>query len=204
MAGNAAERARHERAMAISSGNPWSADAGKAMANEPSARTPGAPADRTRLDPFTPGVGMSLVGLGLCALAAVEAASLLLGPRTPGPSQSIAPAPIAPLAAWTPSPLEVATADAAADPQNAVGTGPAAPKPRERGTAPSPSGSVIGIAATPIPNGTALYRLWSSGAIEAMITTEANVWSEWSSAAPGETTQKRRPKAPTDNPDTTP
>ena len=99
---------------------------------------------------------------------------------------------------------QVAPSDAAADPQNAVGTGPAAPKPRDRGTAPSPAGSVIGIAATPIPNGTALYRLWSSGAIEAMITTEANVWSEWSSAAPGETTQKRRPKAPTDNPDTTP
>ena len=147
---------------------------------------------------------MSLVGLGLCALAVVEAASLLMSPAASGPTHSAVTAPAAPLAAWTPSPLEVASSDASADPQNAVGTGPAAPRPRDRGTAPSPSGSVISIAATPIPNGTALYRLWSSGAIEAMITTEANVWSDWSSAAPGETTQKRRPRAPTDNPDTTP
>ena len=204
MAGNAAERARRGHGMAISSGKPWAADALKAMAHDPSARMTGGPTARPRLDPFTPGVGMSLVGLGLCALAVVEAASLLMAPAMSGSPKAVTAAPAAPLAAWTPSPLEVASADASADPQNAVGTGPAAPKPRDRGTSPAPSGSVIGIAATPIPNGTALYRLWSSGAIEAMITTEANVWSEWSSAAPGETTQKRRPKAPTDNPDTTP
>jgi hypothetical protein len=176
----------------------------ESMPKDPSSRATGVPERGWRVDPFTPGVGMSLVGLGLCALAVVEAASLLAGPRATAPTQLFSPASVAPLAAWTPAPLEVATEDAAADPQSAVGTGPAAPKPRERGTAPSPSGSVIAIAATPIPNGTALYRLWSSGAIEAMITTEANVWSDWSSAAPGETTQKRRPRAPTDNPDTTP
>jgi len=147
---------------------------------------------------------MSLVGLGLCALAAVEAATLLIVARPGGVPQASVASPIEELGSWTPTSVEVAGGDAWVDPQNAVGTGPAAPKPRDKGTAPAPAGSVIAIAATPIPNGTALYRLWSSGAIEAMITTEANVWSDWSSAAPGETTQKRRPRAPTDNPDTEP
>lgn len=153
-------------------------------------------------DLFSPGTGMSLVGLGLLALAAVEAAALLRPSLAPSPTSSVRPVPIEALGLL--SPMTTADADASADPQNAVGTGPAAPKVRDKGTAPAPSGSVIGIAATPIPNGTALYRLWSSGAIEAMITTEANVWSDWSSAAPGQTTQKRRPRAPTDNPDTEP
>ena len=145
------------------------------MPTEQPIRAAGTQSPGLRLDPFSPGVGMSLVGLGLCALAAVEAASLLIARPTNGPTHSLAQPPIEALSSWTSSPLEVATHDASADPQSAVGTGPAAPKPRDRGTAPSPSGSVIGIAATPIPNGTALYRLWSSGAIEAMITTEANV-----------------------------
>lgn len=145
---------------------------------------------------------MSLLGIGLLALAAVEAAALLLPAVMPASSSTLRPIPIEALGLLTP--MSTAEVDAAAEPQNAVGTGPAAPKPRDKGTAPAPAGSVIAIAATPIPNGTALYRLWSSGAIEAMITTEANVWSDWSSAAPGETTQKRRPRAPTDNPDTEP
>ena len=165
------------------------------MDRTPAATTGASPA-LARFDPFSTGSGLTLMGVGLLCLAVVEAAGLFVR-ATPLTS---APGPDAPLG--VPSPAMVAFEPL--DPQNAVGTGPAAPKPRERGTAPAPSGSVIGIAATPIPNGTALYRLWSSGAIEAMITTEANVWSEWSSAAPGETTQKRRPKAPTDNPDTTP
>ena len=151
---------------------------------------------------FSPGTGMSLVGLGLLALAAVEATALLVPPSTPSSTSTVPPVPFEALGLL--SPMTTAESDAAADPQNAVGTGPAAPKVRDKGTAPAPSGSVIGIAATPIPNGTALYRLWSSGAIEAMITTEANVWSDWSSAAPGLTTQKRRPRAPSDNPDTDP
>lgn len=176
----------------------------ESMPIDPSSRPPAASGPRPGFDPFSPGVGMSLVGLGLCALAAVEAASLLMVPRSGGVPHASVTAPIDRLASWTPTPVEVAGGDAWADPQNAVGTGPAAPKARDKGTAPAPSGSVIGIAATPIPNGTALYRLWSSGAIEAMITTEANVWSDWSSAAPGLTTQKRRPRAPSDNPDTEP
>ncbi|MFM8731852.1 MAG: hypothetical protein ACKOJI_12405 [Phycisphaerales bacterium] len=153
-------------------------------------------------DLFSPGTGMSLVGLGLLALAAVEAAALLVPSSTPSSTSTVRPVPFEALGLL--SPMATAESDAAADPQNAVGTGPAAPKVRDKGTAPTPSGSVIGIAATPIPNGTALYRLWSSGAIEAMITTEANIWSDWSSAAPGLTTQKRRPRAPSDNPDTDP
>lgn len=147
---------------------------------------------------------MSLIGLGLLALAAVEAASLLLptGIAAPMPASTVRELPLE--AFGTLSPMATADANAFADPQNAVGTGPAAPRPRDKGSAPPPSGSVIGIAATPIPNGTALFRLWSSGAVEAMISTEADVWSDWTSVAPGQTTDKRRPRAPTDNPDTEP
>ena len=109
-------------------------------------------------DLFSPGTGMSLVGLGLLALAAVEAAALLRPSLAPTPTSSVRSVPIDALGLL--SPMTTAEVDAAADPQNAVGTGPAAPKVRDKGTAPAPSGSVIGIAATPIPTGTALYRLW--------------------------------------------
>ncbi|MBU3683529.1 MAG: hypothetical protein FGM39_05900 [Phycisphaerales bacterium] len=145
---------------------------------------------------------MSLVGLGLLAVAAVEAAALVFPSVTPAPASTLRPIPLEALGLL--SPMSIAESDAAADPQSAVGTGPAAPKARDKGTAPAPSGSVIGIAATPIPNGTALFRLWSSGAVEAMISTEADVWSDWTSVAPGQTTDKRRPRAPSDNPDTNP
>ena len=174
------------------------------MLNSPRTRLPDAVGRSKGLDPFSTGVGVSLIGLGLCALAAVEAASLLLARDTAAPRRESMTGCEPELGAWTAAPMEVAGWDAPADPQNAIGTGPAAPRTRDRVTAPAPSGSVIGIAATPIPNGSALYRLWSSGAIEAMITTEANIWSEWTSVVPGQTTEVRRPRAPSDNPDTEP
>jgi hypothetical protein len=90
------------------------------------------------------------------------------------------------------------------DPQSAVGTGPGAPRSTSRASTPPASGVLVGIAANPIPNGTAVYRLWSSGRVEAMITTEENVWSQWVPAAPGLSTNMQRPLSSSDNPDTNP
>jgi hypothetical protein len=150
-----------------------------------------------RFDPFSTGSGLTLMGVGLLSLAVVEAVGLFVR-STPLTS---APEPEASLG--VPSPAMVALEPL--DPQNAVGTGPGAPRQgTDRSRAPTPSGSLVGIAATPIPNGTAVYRLWSSGAVEAMITTEENTWSDWAPAAPGLSTAMRRPRGATDNPDTSP
>ena len=146
-----------------------------------------------RIDIFNPGVGMASIGIGMLALAAVQAVGMLVGtdraPRTeaPPPEASLAAAAHAPLA-WIPD---------AAEPQSAIGAGPGAPKSTGK-SVPSASGSLVGLAANPIPNGTAIFRLWSSGRVEAMITTEENTWGEWIVVAPGLSTDMRRPRAPED------
>ena len=155
-----------------------------------------APAGR-RFDPFSTGTGLTVMGTGLLSLAVIEAAGLFVRPE----ASILASAPEA--AFGLPSPAFVALDPL--DPQNAVGTGPGAPRQgTDRSRAPAPGGSLVGIAATPIPNGTAVYRLWSSGAVEAMITTEENTWSDWAPAAPGLSTAMRRPRGADDNPDTNP
>ncbi|MFM1936706.1 MAG: hypothetical protein RI990_1665 [Planctomycetota bacterium] len=146
-----------------------------------------------RLDPFSTGTGLSLVGAGLVALAVVEAVNLIV--RQPAARESmVAPEPT--LASWAPATLAIA-------PQSAVGTGPGAPS-RQQSSVPPASGQLVGIAANPIPNGTAIYRMWSSGRVEAMIATEESVWSEWVVAAPGLSTDMRRPRNPGSNPDASP
>ena len=153
-----------------------------------------------RFDIFQPGPGLALVGAGLLALAGVEGARLMLA-LPPADSQ---------VRVTTDHP-EVALGDAMAsevfveptapfDPQSAVGTGPGAPRITNKG-APAASGQLVGMAANPIPNGTAIYRLWSSGRVEAMISTEQGMWGEWVPVAPGLSTDMRRPQAPKDNPD---
>lgn len=154
-----------------------------------------------RFDIFQPGPGLALVGAGLLALAGVEGARLVLS-LSPAESQArlITDHPEAPLAAAMPAEVFVEPA-APFDPQSAVGTGPGAPRITNKG-APAASGQLVGMAANPIPNGTAIYRLWSSGRVEAMISTEQGLWGEWVPVAPGLSTDMRRPQAPKDNPDT--
>ena len=153
-----------------------------------------------RFDIFQPGPGLALVGAGLLALAGVEGARLVLG-MSPAEAQ---------VRVTTDHP-EAALGDAMAsevfveptapvEPQSAVGTGPGSPKLVNKG-APAASGQLVGMAANPIPNGTAIYRLWSSGRVEAMISTEQGLWGEWVPVAPGLSTDMRRPQAPKDNPD---
>jgi hypothetical protein len=163
-----------------------------------------------RLDIFSPGFGLAMVGAGLMALAAVEGTSMLLGRATDATTAHagvgewiISDAPMPAFGAHQPAP-EHFEAAAMLDPQSAVGTGPGAPRSTSRNAAPPASGVLVGIAANPIPNGTAVYRLWSSGRVEAMITTEENVWSQWVPAAPGLSTNMQRPLSNSDNPDTNP
>ena len=163
-----------------------------------------------RLDIFSPGFGLAMIGAGLMALAAVEGTGMLLGRAADataaqaGPGEWISSdAPMDAFGAYQPAGNNMEPA-AMLDPQSAVGTGPGAPRSTARNSAPPASGVLVGIAANPIPNGTAVYRLWSSGRVEAMITTEENVWSPWVSVAPGQSTDMRRPLSKSDNPDTNP
>lgn len=151
----------------------------------PDAPRPTSP----RPDLFGPGPGFAIAGAGLLALAAVEAAKLT-APSEPGADRTVIAAPAPDLGS-----LQRLA-------QSAVGTGPGSPRPRGDG-APPASGQLVGLASNPIPNGTALYRLWSSGRVEAMITTEDGVWGEWVVVAPGTSTDMRRPRPPEDpeNPD---
>lgn len=156
-----------------------------------------------RFDIFQPGPGLALVGAGLLALAGVEGARLVLSlPASESQVRVAAPDPELPLGASMASEVFIEPSTPL-DPQSAVGTGPGAPKVVNRG-APAASGQLVGIAANPIPNGTAIYRLWSSGRVEAMITTEEGLWGEWVAVAPGLSTDMRRPQSPKDNPDTQP
>lgn len=163
-----------------------------------------------RLDIFSPGFGLAMIGAGLMALAAVEGTGMLLGRATDATTAQAgagewmsSDAPMEAFGAHQPARRNMEP-EAMLDPQSAVGTGPGAPRSTARNAAPPASGVLVGIAANPIPNGTAVYRLWSSGRVEAMITTEENVWSPWVSVAPGQSTDMRRPLSKSDNPDTNP
>ncbi len=174
-------------------------------------------------DRISTGHGLALVGLGLICLAGVEGARLFIdhapaspsanGTATATASQASAPSPSAapalpsspalpqldptdsdaPLGTAIPAPLSF---DLGVSMQNAVGTGPGSPKNKSR--IPPASGQLVGLAANPIPNGTAIYRIWSTGRVEAMITTEDAVWGPWVPVAPGLSTDMRRPQAPED------
>ena len=163
-----------------------------------------------RLDIFSPGFGLAMIGAGLMALAAVEGTGMLLGRAADataaqaGPGEWISSdAPLEAFGTYQPARQNLEPT-AMLDPQSAVGTGPGAPRSTSRTSTPPASGVLVGIAANPIPNGTAVYRLWSSGRVEAMITTEENVWSQWVPAAPGLSTNMQRPLSSSDNPDTNP
>lgn len=163
-----------------------------AVTPPPGARTPMNQPATPRFDIFSPGVGLVAIGFGLLSLAAVEAVTAL---RNGEERVAIAP----PLPAFGSfMPVEAAGADADAL-QDAVGVGPGSPR---RGGA--PSGTLVGLAAAPMPNGLALFRLYGSGAVEAMITTEDNTWGPWVPVAPGKSTDMRRlpADAGSGNPDT--
>lgn len=160
-----------------------------------------------RGDRISTGAGLAMVGIGLVCLAGAQGARIFLE-YEPQREAAVAPrsasgfadefhgkfdttTPVDPLGMATPSPaLE------AFEPQTAVGTGPGSPAVKAR--VPPRSGGVVGIAANPIPNGTAIFRIWASGRLEAMITTENGVWGQWVSVAPGFSTDMRRPQAPED------
>lgn len=163
--------------------------------------------DGSRIDVFTPGFTLAAIGLGLFAMAAVEATRLdLEAGRTPAATATAHPTatPSAPeFAEWarpepalgafagTPSWLPLG--------QDAVPTVGGAPRAQAAGGA-----ALVGLAASPMPNGLAIFRLYSNGAVEAMITTEENRWGPWVPVAPGRSTDMRRPPAESgsDNPDT--
>ena len=145
----------------------------------------------SRVDIFSPSFGMVTIGAGLLALAAVEGARLAVAPAPAAPERVATSAPEAPLATFEPAASRNAF-------QDAVGTGPGAP-PSRGGRA---TGTFIGMAASPMPNGLAIFRLYANGAVEAMITTEDNRWGAWVPVAPGLSTDMRRPAASDGNPDT--
>ena len=167
-----------------------------------------APAPAAAGDRIGTGAGLALVGVGLVCFAGVEMARLYLDHAQP---------PVVQTAVAQPTPSEVASPactsgedcpedrpfqidwPTAADPmgaQQAVGTGPGAPGKSSR--LPPATGQIVGIAANPIPNGTCVFRVWSTGRIEAMITTEDNTWGPWVPVAPGLSTDMKRPRAPED------
>lgn len=163
--------------------------------------------DRSRIDVFTPGFALATIGLGLFAMAAVEATRLDLESAGMHASTATSPPGAAGVASGRterthPEPALGAFAGAPAwlalpqDSVAAVGGGGSAP---EGGGA-----ALVGLAASPMPNGLAIFRLYSNGAVEAMITTEENRWGPWVPVAPGRSTDMRRPPAESGsgNPDT--
>lgn len=164
---------------------------------------------RPRFDIFSPGVGLVAIGAGLLSLAVVEGAQLVLrvasseraAAASPEPRVIAAP-PVPSLGAFVPaSPfaVEADSPESDAAMQDSVAVGRGAPRP-----AGAPSGQLIGVAAAPMPNGLAIFRLYSSGAVEAMISTEDNRWSAWVPVGPGLSTDMKRPaaEAGSGNPDT--
>jgi hypothetical protein len=148
--------------------------------------------DSRSRDRIGTGTGLALIGLGLLGLAGAEATRVFLDARAA--ATTVASERTAPAAQWAAAmPIETAIDP---DPQ-AVGAGRGAPS-AGKSQVPPASGALVGIAANPIPNGTAIYRLWSSGRVEAMITTEENVWGRWVPVAPGLSTDMRRPRAAED------
>lgn len=50
---------------------------------------------------------------------------------------------------------------------------------------PERKGNVVGIACDGTTTGVTVFRLWSTGRIEAMHLGQSNVWGEWTPVAPG-------------------
>jgi hypothetical protein len=138
------------------------------------------------------GSGLALIGLGLIGIAAVQGVRMFRDlpqqarfERAAEHGSFGAAMPVETVTAW--------------EPQQAIGAGRASPGTGQPSVPPR-SGQLVGIAANPIPNGTAIFRLWSSGRVEAMITTEDNTWGKWVAVAPGLSTDMKRPQ-PAEDPD---
>lgn len=136
------------------------------------------------------GSGLALLGFGLIGLATVEGVRMF---REPVAAAQVERA-VEHGSFGTAMPVETVEA---AEPQQAVGAGRASPG-SGRPSIPPRGGQLVGIAANPIPNGTAIFRLWSTGRVEAMITTEDNTWGKWVVVAPGLSTDMKRPQAAED------
>lgn len=176
-----------------------------------SATTFDAPASTAASDRIGTGAGLAIVGFGLVCFAGVEMARLYLDHTQPPLQAALATTASTPTPQAVDSPMCTSGEDCpedrpfqidwptSADPmgaQQAVGTGPGAPGKSTR--LPAATGQIVGIAANPIPNGTCVFRVWSTGRIEAMITTEDNTWGPWVPVAPGLSTDMKRPRAPED------
>jgi len=148
----------------------------------------------TRADIFSPAFGMTMIGAGLVALAAVEAGRLMSDrASTPPAVREIVASPEPTVSAAVLA--EESWESTLPQDSIAVGAGQA--------TAPrAPRRPLLGITAAPMPNGLALFRMYANGEVEAMITTEDNRWGAWVPVAPGLSTDMRRPAAADGNPDT--
>ena len=156
--------------------------------------------DGSRINLFTPGFAFAMVGLGLFALAAVEATRLDRDAARDAFARMQAPARTEPARAEPALGSFVAAPDwLPATAQDAVSVGGGTSRAQAAGGA-----ALVGLAASPMPNGLAIFRLYSNGAVEAMITTEENRWGPWVPVAPGRSTDMRRPPAESGsgNPDT--
>ena len=136
------------------------------------------------------GGGLALIGIGLIGIAAVQGVRVFRD--LPAPAREDRAAEHGTFGAAMP----VETVEAS-EPQQAIGAGRASPGTGKPGVPPR-TGQLVGLSANPIPNGTVIYRLWSSGRVEAMISTEDNVWGKWVPVAPGLSTDMRRPQAAED------
>jgi hypothetical protein len=138
------------------------------------------------------GSGLALIGVGLIGIAAVQG---IRGFRDLPPT--VREDRASEHGAFG-APMPVETVEAS-EPQQAIGAGRASPG-AAKSSVPPRGGQLVGLAANPIPNGTVIYRLWSTGRVEAMISTEENIWGKWVPVAPGLSTDMRRPQ-PGDDPD---
>lgn len=124
-------------------------------------------------------IGLSLLGAGLLALAAVEA-GLLVQRESHLPPSRLESAPAA-ASLHSRMGASSATLDAPLDPSAAplLATHPSALATQES------SVRVIGITAAVQNTGTSLYRLLSNGRIEVSVLHQGAPWSEWTHVAPG-------------------
>lgn len=132
---------------------------------------PKAPSLVRRLSLAGSNIGLSVLGAGLLALAAVEA-GLLVNPESRAEAAPPAP-PLgmhAALAGLAVPDARAALEASSASAQDAV---------------PERRGNIVSITANSHPQGVALYRAWGSGRIEVSMLGQNNVWSEWAPVAPG-------------------
>jgi len=122
-------------------------------------------------------IGLSLLGAGLLALAAVEA-GLLVQRDTHLPARVETTPSTAALGSRTPaSSSEASMLDPSAAPL--LASHPSALATQDG------SVRVIGIAAAVQNTGTSLFRLLSNGRIEVSVLHQGGPWTEWTHVAPG-------------------